>query len=400
MAAFGDYPTHDADGSSMMIWIDGNIPGLRSSGRTWEIRYDAFLLGRARLTRTVYDPRCFYRVDETGVLLLHVHVDDSRVTASDLDVLWAFEREWEDEFNEPADSGVLSGHFVGVTHLVVGHTVELTVGATIDALAELVALHPFPSDMTAEYPLSPQAPAMMIAGPTPANALVPDKVQLAQTLVGTLSFIGGVRYDILLATRMLSRHVSPDRLTRKVFLEVLRTVYYVLGTRKLALTFRRREPGTHFEGWLDSSLNNTFDGRAFGGFCLGMPGSGAILCNVSAPSMTAEASGVTELNQLVLCTKATTGLRVLYREISDPPPGPTSLLTDAQVLVDIAAGRKVSRESKWVAPRLAMVRYAVGAGTIMVVKVPTEENRADIFTKPLTGVAFETHRASVLGLRP
>ena len=90
----------------------------------------------------------------------------------------------------------------------------------------------------------------------------------------------------------------------------------------------------------------------------------------------------------------------MYREISDPPPGPTSLLTDAQVLVDIAAGRKVSRESKWVAPRLAMVRYAVGAGTITVVKVPTEENRADIFTKPLTGVAFETHRASVLGLRP
>ncbi len=57
-----------------------------------------------------------------------------------------------------------------------------------------------------------------------------------------------------------------------MFLEVLRTTHYAIRTQKLALTLRRRGPGTHFKGWLDTGL------QGFARIQLGgpTPGDGAL----------------------------------------------------------------------------------------------------------------------------
>jgi hypothetical protein len=71
--------------------------------------------------------------------------------------------------------------------------------------------------------------------------------------------------------------------------------------------------------------------------------------------------------------------------------------TRRQVLIDGVLSLRVSKEAKWVAPRYAMVRKAVADGAIVVAKIPTANNRADIFTKPLVGLAFAKHRDAILG---
>jgi len=399
LSDYGDYPTHDENGEPYLLYIDANMPGRRDAGRIWEECYDAFLLGPAGLRQCVYDLRCFYRADTDGWLIVYVHVDDTRITASSVVKVREFVELWEAEFEEESDHTELSEFFCGVLHRRVGDTCELSVGTSMDNLAEILSSHPLPPGFTCAYPLSPDAPAMLRLGVTARDPLVPHLLPVAQRLCGLATWVTVVRYEVLLSLRMLSRHVSEDRLTSYVFRELLRLAHYLVRTREVPLVIRAVPEGTQIRAWFDSSLANSPDGLSWGGCCVGYEGSGALLCLCTTPSKAADSSGVCELNQAVQCVKAVLGLRIFLRELDRPPVGPTMSFTDAQVLLDGTHCRKVSKESKWVAPRYAIVRKAEADGAVTVCKIGTSDNRADLFTKPLFGTPFERHRASVLGLR-
>ena len=61
----------------------------------------------------------------------------------------------------------------------------------------------------------------------------------------------------------------------------------------------------------------------------------------------------------------------------------TDLFMDAEVVPAGVAMDRVSRESRYLATRLAMLRQAVADGVIILRKIDTKTNPADIFTKPL-----------------
>jgi hypothetical protein len=71
-------------------------------------------------------------------------------------------------------------------------------------------------------------------------------------------------------------------------------------------------------------------------------------------------------------------------ELGFPNDSPTALFTDARVLIDGTRCKRVSSESKWVSPRNAMLIYAEKSRSILITKVSTGDNLADITTKPLT----------------
>jgi hypothetical protein len=396
LSDYGDYPTHAADGEVLLLWICANMPGRKDASRVWEREYDKFL-SKIGMRQCVYDLRCFYVAVPPTWTIVHVHVDDTRISASDEAGVWEFVRLWEAEFEEDVDHSTLSEFFCGVQHRYIGDTCELSVGASLDGLASVLLEFPLPAGMTSAYPLSPDAPSRLQAEPGELSPLAPGRLSTAQRLCGIAGWTTIVRHDVLLSLRLLSRYVTPERLTEYVFNEILRLCYYLVSTRHMALVLRRVPRGRQLQAWVDSSLANAFGGRSMGGFCIGYEGSGALLCVCGAPATVAESSGVTELHQAVLCTKAVIGMRIFLRELERYPIGPTLTHTDAQVLLDGTHCRRVSKESKWVAPRYAMIRKAEADGAVVFQKIATQDNTADLFTKPLTGVIFAKHRAAVLG---
>ena len=295
---------------------------------------------------------------------------------------------------------MLSKYFLGVHHRRVDdETFELTCGATLDSLATLLVKHPLAAGVSVQYPLSPSAMSLLHAGPSESSPLLPELVPAARQIAGTVGFIAGVRFDVLLSFCVLSRHVSAERLTAVAWRELLRMAHYLVATRDLALTLRKVPASCQLHGWVDSALGNDVDGRSFGGFYLGFPGSGAVLASCSSPGMTAESSGAVELIQGVRCIKAALGVRVFLRELGVPPTGPTVLCTDAKVLVDGTRCRKVSKEMKFVATRYAIARKSEADGATIFDKIATEKNGSDVLTKPLAGSTFVRHRAAILGLR-
>ena len=60
----------------------------------------------------------------------------------------------------------------------------------------------------------------------------------------------------------------------------------------------------------------------------------------------------------------------------------------------------MAREMKYMAARYAIMRESVQAKEVVLQKVATADNLADIFTKPLVGDTFRRMRDRIMGLVP
>jgi hypothetical protein len=90
--------------------ITGNMPGRCDAGRIWQKHNDRFLLGYG-FRQTLTDRRLWVLRNQMGTLLLHDHVDDSRLSATTAAILSHFYRAWAAAFNSPPEPVELSENF-------------------------------------------------------------------------------------------------------------------------------------------------------------------------------------------------------------------------------------------------------------------------------------------------
>jgi len=229
---------------------------------------------------------------------------------------------------------------------------------------------------------------------------------VARSLLGLAGYlVVQYRPDGALAYSAISAQISQN-FTTAVWRAVLQLSAYLSETNGLTLTFRRT--GTEPAAFADSSALNGGEGHSWGGYCILRPGveqagghrsvgSGATHYRCISPKQLADSSGGNELIMATLALKDLVAERIAMAELGRLPDGPHDLHLDAQVVLDGVAMDRVSRESRYLATKLAMLRQAVVDGVIRLVKVATKFNPADIFTKALVGGALRVCRALVLG---
>jgi hypothetical protein len=124
---FGDYPTHDAQGRPNYLFMVGNFPGRRDAGPNWQRVYDAFLIDDMQMRQSIVDRRLFVKVDGPDILVLLIHVDDTKLWYSRPEVRAAFLAAWAAKFNEPPAKADTSEFFVGIrSQRATADTIHLT----------------------------------------------------------------------------------------------------------------------------------------------------------------------------------------------------------------------------------------------------------------------------------
>ena len=168
------------------------MPGRRDGGRIWQVRFDAFLRAYG-LRQLVTDRRVWVYQSAMGVLVVHDHVDDSRLTSTTSEVRSHFYRHWAAEFGEPLESKELSEDFTGLRHHVLADgSIQVSCVGVIRALIPLVALHPL---SRAKMDVTPMARDMPLALRMAAESThASDQVDAAllspaQVLAGTIGFV-------------------------------------------------------------------------------------------------------------------------------------------------------------------------------------------------------------------
>eukprot|EP00965_Chrysotila_dentata_P104563 3453046-Pleurochrysis_carterae.AAC.1 len=94
-------------------------------------------------------------------------------------------------------------------------------------------------------------------------------------------------------------------------------------------------------------------------------------------------------------------MRGLLTKLGFPPPGLTELRMDNSGAINLAHDPVSHSKTKHIHRRKQLkIRELVADGTITEPKyVESDDSTADIFIKPLGRVAFQKHRATLLGFR-
>jgi len=407
LSAFGNYPTHDSRGRPNYLFMQGNFPGRRDAGPNWQRVYDAFLIGYG-MRQSVVDRRLFIKSTGNDTLLLLVHVDDTKLWFSHPHVRTAFLTAWAAKFNEPPATSSLSESFVGIRSRRVGpHTTQLTCVGVIKVIANLMIDYPMPSGRKAyDFPMPQDALRKLRAALPDTDPPTEAQISLARRLAGAIGFVAThVRPDAYFAFCVISKYMGP-RLTSYAFKLTLRLGHYLVGTMHLPLVIssdpKHGAPGSpgSFELFCDSSHGNAEDGLSYGGFVLTHNGGGALAWKSRCQARPSDSPGAQELLMGTTAYRWILAQRMLLTDLDlgVAPTAPTTLWTDSQILLDGTHCERLSKDSRWVASRYAMMRFGEAMGIISPQKTAAEDNRGDPFTKPEAGAMFAKHRRMLLGL--
>jgi hypothetical protein len=172
---------------------------------------------------------CGSSANQMGTLVVHDHVDDSRLTSTTAAIRSRFYRAWAAEFNSPPEPSELSEKSTGLRHHRVSPTtVEMSYLGVVRSLEGLLA----------EYPL---ARGVRFDTPLPADALTrlrePHDAGNPLRIASTIGFITNmVRPDAHFGYCVIARYLSEEKLTQRAFTYLLRVGHYLVSTKTMCLT--------------------------------------------------------------------------------------------------------------------------------------------------------------------
>ena len=199
-------------------------------------------------------------------------------------------------------------------------------------------------------------------------------------LLGMLSYIANhSRPDISYATNILSQvQLNPGRIHWETAKRILR---YLKGTRNLSLTWGQNKQG--LSGFTDSGFaSEDIDWKSMGGYVFKIAG-GAISWAAKKQSLVALSTAEAEYIAMCEAVKESLWIRKLLTELFRPLKNSIPLYADNQSAIAMAKNHQFSPRTKHIAIRYHFINQHVENRDIAIKWIDTNENVADIFTKPL-----------------
>jgi hypothetical protein len=171
---------------------------------------------------------------------------------------------------------------------------------------------------------------------------------------------------------------------------------YLQGSAELGLHYERNEVD-ELTGYSDADwAGDTETRKSTSGFCF-LLASACISWKVSTQRCTALSTAESEIIALTACTKEAIWIRRMANDVGGQL-GTVRIYEDNQAAIILTRDNKFSEKTKHMATRYFFIIEKVQDKTIEIKYIATENQLADIFTKPLARVAFSRLRHQ-LGLK-
>jgi len=217
-----------------------------------------------------------------------------------------------------------------------------------------------------------------------------------QRLVGSLLFLQLCsRPDISFAVLVLSQHTSAPE--PRHFAAAKRVLRYLKGTKSYRLHYGGADCHLSFSGLSDADwAGDKMDRASISGFVWSL-GGGPI--SWSAKKQNCIALSTTEAEYVALTRAIQEGiwLRHSLDQFQVKCPTPLVICTDNNGAKSLSANDSNHGRAKHIDIRYHFIRSHIESQLFVVNHTPGTENTADIFTKPLARVIFQSHVAR-LGL--
>jgi hypothetical protein len=365
------------------------IYGLPDSGRAYYQAYSSHLEAHG-YKRTISDPCLFVKVTPDSRTYVFCHVDDTFVASTCKDELKIFQDVVKLKFKITVEEDVSSYLGIHIERLSDG-SVQLTQPKLLNQLFE--EFHPEDMPRTDRVTAPQRLPVSQSQAPTAI-----DTGQYLH-LLGILLYLTKSRPDIATAVSFAATHATAPTLGD--YHELLHCVKYLYNTREKGLILRRNSsPGAPLtlRCYVDASYLTHSDSKSHTGYCMSFGELGAFYSKSSKQTLVTTSSTHAEMRalyQLVIDIVYTVNL---CSELHRPLQLPAIVMEDNQPVLDLSAeltGR--TKKCKHFLMLVNYIREHVDAGLILLRKVDTRDNWADLLTKILVGQDFYSKSHQILG---
>ena len=356
--------------------------GLKQAGWGWYKEMSGVFINDLKFKRSAVDHSVFYWQNQEKHTIIVIATNDMAVTSKWIEDVEKFKQDIK-HYWEITDNHEIKW-FLGfeIKHNRIAQTISISQQSCIHIIIEWFRLTnakrvmtPFETGTMLSKELGPSTPTqvMQIKGVTYAKA------------IGCVLWTAVVsRPDIMFVTGVLAQFVqNPEQ----PHWEALKRVINYLGwTSDLWLTFSGK-PRSDIYGYTDADRASQKDQHSTSGYSFHL-GQGAITWSSKKQHIIALSSMEVEYTALTHMAKEALWLQSMVSEIFREDRKPVVINCDNQGSIVLSRDNKYHSQMKHIDIRYHFIREAVKDSKVKVNYVPTEENIADIFNKPLTKSKF------------
>ena len=359
-----------------------SLYGLKQSPRQWYKKFDAFMT-RAGFTKSKYD-HCVYlmRLSNNSFVYLLLYVDDILITAKEISEVNKLKEKLSKEF-EMKD--------LGAAKKILGMEIQrnrrarklyLSQSKYIEKVLKRFDMwysKPVATPLTAHFKLSSS-----LAPKTTEEESYMAKVPYSSAVGSLMYAMVCTRLDISHAVSVVSRYMANPG---KAHWHAVKWIFrYLRGTIDTCLEFGRQEDTLC--GYVDSDLAGDLDQRrSLTGYVFTI-GGGAVSWKATLQPTVALSTTEAEFMAITEAIKESIWLRALVGELHSCQ-GATIVHSDSQSAVHLTKDPMHHERTKHIDVCYHFVRDIVAQGEIIVHKISTEENPADMLTKTLPAAKFK-----------
>ena len=393
------------NGEELYCRLRKSLYGLKQAGRNWNILLDDFLRSNG-FTRSEADP-CLYIYQHenggplgSGYLAVAVYVDDILTMTNSTALRDAFSAVMAERF-KISNKGDLEW-FLGMRITRQDGCVRVDQEKYADDTAAKYNQDEAKSTFT---PANENERLSKVDSPAKGSA---EEAEMSgkpfMNLVGSLIyFMVSTRPEIAFATSCVSRYMN--NYGKKHWRAAQRILQYIKTTRTVALVYGRQDDSNFTDnvlyGFSDSDWAADPDDRHSTTGYIFMLNGAAISWTSRKQVSSAQALSTTEAEYRAACEAAKEAmfLRALLNDLSFSQINPTKIYVDNTGAKNIAKNPVVSKRSKHIDLRYHYLRRLVRDEAVELVHVNTEDNVADMLTKPLGKVKLQKFSDIATGSR-
>jgi hypothetical protein len=376
----------------MVCLLHKSLYGLKQAPRNWYKLVSAFIINELGFTACISDPCLFYKLSDTGqLLLLFLFVDDMQVGFSKQDSAEfdRIHRALKDRFNITSlgESKFMLG--MRITRDRSARTIKLDQELYVTKALERFGLHECRTERTPAVQVSAEGRADEASGE-------PADVKTFQEKVGTLLYASiSTRPDIAFAVNQLTqRMLAPTVADAKACDRVFR---FLAGTRDYGLLFgRNTDQPMAISAYADADWgSDKSDRKSITGW-VAMINGDPVSWACKKQKVVAQSTCEAELYAEAAAINEAKWLEGLLSEIGLEAAAAPLILGDNQGTQKISTNDIKSERTKHIDIKYHYVQDEIKNERIQLKWIPTKEQLADILTKALGGPQHKELRSQLL----
>ncbi|PKU77531.1 Retrovirus-related Pol polyprotein from transposon TNT 1-94 [Dendrobium catenatum] len=356
--------------------LQKSLYGLKQAPRQWFQKLTNFLQSQGfHFSRA--DPSLLIRDTDQIQLYILIYVDDFLVTG-----------------NDPASIRQLLNQLKSNFALKQLGNISLFLGIQViqSATGYFLSQEHYATKLLVDagYDNSKPAPTPVTPASKPHTEHSPpfQDPSLYRRLAGSLQYLSITRPDIAYATNRVCQHMQNP--TDHDFKALKRLLRYLNDTRSFGLPLTTGSLELHSYSDADWA-SDSMDRKSISGFCSYL-GPNLISWTVKKQATVAKSSTEAEYRSLSAATSEVIWLRRLVAELHIPQTSPTTIHCDNPSAISIAKNPVFHARTKHIEIDYHFIRQQISSNDIALAHISSQNQIADIFTKPFSITRFNDLR--------